>query len=172
VRRAITVLLAVCVGAIAALAAYDALRGSSSSEDSTRQATDTENPGAVSTPASVPKWPPLLRRTIRLERPEGAAYEEFGELEQGSYALTARVELPHNANIDVWIEATASAGVVNILGHGAPRTCEERRRRDVCLSRVDFVQRRGQPLRLLARKLSLGRMLIRLRIEFEKTSAG
>jgi hypothetical protein len=163
-------LLAAVIGAIAALALYDAVRGSSPPGQPTTQGGDTENPGVVSTPASVPKWPRVLRRTIRLERAVGTAWEEFGVLDPGSYALTARIELPHNANVDVWIEGTRSADGVDILGRGVPPNCELRRGRDVCLTGVDFFQDSAQPLRLLARKLSLGRMLIRLRITFEKTS--
>jgi hypothetical protein len=171
VRRTITVLLVAVVGAIAALAAYDALEGSSPPGESTAQAVDTVPPGAVSTPASVPKWPPVLRRTIRLERAVGTAWEEFGQLDQGSYTLRSRIELPHKAQVDVWIETTTGADVINILGRDEPRACEPRQGRDICRAEVDFDEDPGETLRLLARKLSRGRMLIRLRIEFEKTSA-
>jgi hypothetical protein len=172
VRRTSSVLLAAVIGAIAALAVYDAVRESSPPEKSTAQGVDTETPGVVSTPPSVPNWPRVLRRTIRLERAVGAGWEEFGVLDPGSYTLTARIELPHKANVDVWIEATTSADVVYIRGPSVPRNCELRQGRDVCFARVDFVQDPGQPLRLLARKVSRGQMLIGLRIEFEKTAAG
>jgi hypothetical protein len=102
----------------------------------------------------------------------GTAWEEFGKLDQGSYTLRSRIELPHRANVDVWIEATTGAGVINILGRGEPRACEPNQGRDICRARVDFDQDPGESLRLLARKLSRGRMLIRLRIEFEKTASG
>lgn len=171
-RRTITVFLAAVVGTIAALAVFDAVRGSSPSEESPVQGSHTETPAAVSTSASVPEWPHVLRRTIRLERAVGTSWEEFGLLDPGKYTLMALVDLRHKAKVDVWIEATTGADVVYFLGTGVPRNCELRQGRDVCLARVDFVQDPGQPLRLLARKLSRGRMLIRLRIEFERTSAG
>jgi hypothetical protein len=172
VRRTITVLLAAAIGAIAALAVYDAVSGSSPPGEPTAQDGDTDTPEVVSTPHSVEKWPRVLRRTIRLERVVGAGWEELGELEQGTYTLRARIGLPHKANVDVWIEAMTSADVIDILGRSVPRNCERRQGRDVCLVRVDFVEGPDEPLRLLARKMSRGRMLLRLRIEFDKTSAG
>jgi hypothetical protein len=110
VRRTSSRLLAAVIGAIAALAVFDAVRQSSAPGESTAQGVDTETPGVVSTPASVPKWPRVLRRAIRLERAVGAAWEEFGVLDPGGYTLRARLDLPHRANVDVWIETLTDAG--------------------------------------------------------------
>jgi hypothetical protein len=169
VRRRLTILLAAALIGIAVVAAVDALRGSSS-EQPVAQGSGTEPPEpTVSAPEpSAPKWPEVLRRTIRLDRAVGASWEEFGVLEPGSYALTAGIDVPHDADVDVWFESVTGPGTIDVLGRGQPRDCQPKKDRDVCVTTLEFQQRDAEVLRLLARKLSLGPMVLRLRIAFEQ----
>jgi hypothetical protein len=150
-------------------AALDAFR-SAPSEQSVGQGTETEprTPTVSTTEPSAPKWPELLRRTIRLDRAVGAAWEDFGVLDPGSHALTARIDLPHGADVDVWFESVTGNDTIDLLGRGQPRDCQPKEGRDVCVATVEVRQREAEVLKLLARKLSLGPMLIRLRIAFEQ----
>jgi hypothetical protein len=170
VRRPLTALLAAVLIGIAAVAAVDAFRDSSS-EQSTAQGSGTEPPEpTVSTPGlSAPKWPELLQRTIRLDRAVGTSWEEFGLLDPGSYTLTARFNLPRDADVDIWFESVAGTNTIDLLGRGKPRDCRTKEDRDVCVTTLELRQRDAEVLRLLARKLSLGPMLIRLRIAFEQS---
>jgi hypothetical protein len=169
VRRPLTILLAAALIGIVVVAAVDALRGSPSKQ-SIAQGTGTEpREPSVSTPEPRrPKWPELLRRTIRLDRAVGTSWEEFGVLDPGSYALSARFNLPHDADVDIWFESVTGPGTIDLLGRGQPRDCQPKKDRDVCVTTLEFRQREAEVLRLLARKLSLGPMLIRLRIAFEQ----
>jgi hypothetical protein len=169
VRRPLTILITATLIGIAVVAAVDALRGSSS-EKPAAQGSGTEPPEpTVSTPEpSAPKWPDLLRRTIRLDRAVGASWVEFGLLDPGSYTLSARFNLPHDADVDIWFESVTGSSTIDLLGRGHPRDCRAKEARDVCVTTLEFRQRDAEVLRLLARKLSLGPMVIRLRIAFEK----
>ncbi len=167
--RRLTILLAAALIGIAVVAAVDALRGSSS-EQPVAQGSGTKPPEpTVSTPEpSAPKWPKVLRRTIRLDRVVGTSWEELGVLDPGSYALSARFNLPREADVDIWFESVTGPDTIDLLGRGQRRDCQAKEGRDVCIVRVDVRQGEAEVLRLLARKLSLGRMVIRLRIAFEQ----
>ena len=89
-------------------------------------------------------------------------------LDPGSYTLSARFNLPRDADVDIWFESVAGTGTIDLLGRGQPRECQAKEARDVCVATVDFRQDKAEVLRLLARKLSLGPMMIRLRIAFEQ----
>jgi hypothetical protein len=171
VPRRLTILLAAALIGIAVVASVDALRGSSS-EQPVAQGSGTKPPElTVSTPEpSVPKWPKVLRRTIRLDRAVGTSWEQFGVLDPGSYALSARFNLPRDADVDIWFESVTGPDTIDLLGRGQPRDCQAKEGRDVCVTTLEFRQRDAEVLRLLARKLSLGPMVIRLRIAFEQSA--
>jgi hypothetical protein len=170
VRRPLTIALAAALIGIAVVAVVDALRDLSSEQSVAQGSESAPREPTFSAPEPPPpKWPEILRRTIRLERAVGTSWEEFGVLDQGSYALTARIELPHEADVDVWFESAAGHDTIDLLGRGQPRDCQANEGRDLCVARVDVRQGEAEVLRLLARKLSLGRMVIRLRIAFEQT---
>jgi hypothetical protein len=169
VRKRLGLLLVVAVAGIALVAAVDALRGSS---ESVAPGSNAERHGpSLSTPEPrPPTWPAQLRRTIRIDRAVGASWEEFGALDPGSYALSARFNLPHDADVDVWFESATGADTIDLLGRGQSRDCRVRDGRDICTTAVDFSQSEAEVLRLLARKMSEGPMVMRLRIVFEQTS--
>jgi hypothetical protein len=102
-----------------------------------------------------------------LDRAVGASWEEFGVLDPGSYTLSARFNLARDADVDIWFESVTGTGTIDLLGRGKSRDCRAKEGRDVCVTTLEFRQRDAEVLRLLARKLSLGPMLIRLRIAFE-----
>ena len=89
-------------------------------------------------------------------------------LDPGSYALRARFNLPHDADVDIWFESVTGPVTIDMLGRGNLRDCRAKEGRDVCVTTLEFRQRKAEVLRLLARKLSLGPMVIRLRIAFEQ----
>jgi hypothetical protein len=168
VRGPLTILLAAVLTGIAVVAAVDAFRDPSS-EQSIAQGSGTEPREPSSAPEPrTPKWPELFRRTIRLDRAVGASWEEFGVLDPGSYALNARFNLPHDADVDVWFESVTGPGTIDLLGRGHLRDCRATKGRDVCVTTLEFRQRDAEVLRLLARKLSLGPMLIRIRVSFKE----
>jgi hypothetical protein len=70
--------------------------------------------------------------------------------------------------VDIWFESVTGPDIIDLLGRGQPRDCRAKEGRDVCVTTLEFRQREAEVLRLLARKLSLGQMLIRLRIAFEQ----
>jgi hypothetical protein len=169
VRRPLTILLAAALIGVAVVAAVDAFHGSSPEQSiAPESGTEPREPSVSIPEPRTPKWPELLRRTIRLDRAVGAAWEEFGVLDPGTYALSARFDLPHDADVDVWFESVTGPGTIDLLGRGHPRDCRAKEGRDVCVTTLEFRQRDAEVLRLLARKLSLGPMVIRLRIAFEQ----
>ena len=89
-------------------------------------------------------------------------------LDPGSYALSARFNLPRDADVDIWFESVTGPGTIDLLGRRQLRDCQAKEGRDVCVTTLEFRQRGAEVLRLLARKLSLGPMVIRLRIAFEQ----
>jgi hypothetical protein len=171
VRKRLGLLLVVAVAGIALVAAVDALRGSSESTVAPGSNAEPHGPSLSTPEPRAPTWPAQLRRTIRIDRAVGASWEEFGALDPGSYALSARFNLPHDADVDVWFESATGADTIDLLGRGQSRDCRVRDGRDICTTAVDFSQSEAEILRLLARKMSEGPMVMRLRIVFEQTSA-
>ena len=170
-RRRLGILLVVAVVGIALVAAVDAFRGSPEQSTATQGGDARARGPILSTPQPRPaKWPAELRRTIRIDRAVGASWEEFGALDPGSYALTARLHLPHQADVDVWFESATGADTIDLLGRGQPRHCRVKEGRDTCTTAVDFSLSESEVWKLLARKMSAGPMVMRLRLVFEQTS--
>ena len=172
-RRRLTILVAAALIGIAVVAAVDALRDSSSEQPVAHgSGTEPSEPTLSTLEPSTPKWPQVLRRTIRLDRAVGTSWEEVGLLDPGAYSLSARFKLPHNANVDIWFEDVTGSTIIDMLGRGQRRECRAKEGHDVCLTTVDFKLSQPEVLRLLARKLSLGEMRIVLRIDFQQSSSG
>ena len=171
-RRRLTILLAAALIGIAVVAAVDALRDSSS-EQPIAQGSGTEpSEQSLSTAEpSTPRWPQVFRKTIRLDRAVGTSWEEVGLLDPGTYALSARFKVPHDANVDIWFEDVTGSTIIDLLGRGQSRDCRAKEGHDVIVATVDFKQSQPDVLRLLARKLSLGEMRIVLRTNFQRISS-
>jgi hypothetical protein len=170
VRKRLGLLLVVAVAGIALVAAVDALRGSSESTVAPGSNAEPHGPSLATPEPRPPTWPAQLRRTLRIAEPVGASWEEIGALDPGSYALSARFNLPHDADVDVWFESVTGSDTIDLLGRGQPRDCRVEEGRDICTTALDFSQSEAEVLRLLARKMSKGSMVVRLRIVFEQTS--
>jgi hypothetical protein len=171
-RRPFTILLAAALIGIVVVAAVDALRDSPSKESNAQGSGTEPREQTVSAPEpGTPNWPDLVRRTIRLDRAVGASWDEFGALDPGRYALSARFNLPQDADVDIWFESFTGSSTIDLLGRGHPRDCRVKEDRDVCVTTIEFRQREAEVLRLLARKMSLGPMVIRLRIAFEQITS-
>jgi hypothetical protein len=172
VRSRLTILLAAALIGIAVVAAVDALRDSSPKQPIAHGSGTEPSESTLSTSEpSTPKWQQVLRRTIRLDRAVGTSWEEVGLLDPGTYALSARFNVPHDANVDIWFEDVTGSTIIDLLGRGQPRDCRANAGRDVCVATVDFKVSEAEVLRLLARKLSLGEMRLVLRIDFQRISS-
>jgi hypothetical protein len=172
-RRLLTVAVVAAVAGITAVALFDVLRGESPSGQHKGQSEPSETTlsQAQTFPPSLPSWQGVHLRTVRLSRAVGATWEEVRALDSGSYALTARIGLPHGADVDVWFESATGASTIDLLGRGHLRDCRELKDRDVCLTRIDVLQDEAEGWRLIARKVFRGPVVMRLRIVFEKTAS-
>ena len=114
------------------VAAIDAFRGSSPEQSIAQESGTEPHESSVSTPEPrTPKWPELLRRTIRLDRAVRASWEEFGLLDPGTYGLSARFNLPRDADVDIWFESVTGSGTIDLVGRGHHRDCRAKNGRDV-----------------------------------------
>ena len=99
-----------------------------------------------------------------MDRRAGASWRETRVLDRGNYKLTLRIDLPRGADVDVafqWGNFT-----LGLFGRRVPRNCSRENERDICLSAAEFPQPHPEKWRLVVRKLSEGRAVIRLQVAF------
>jgi hypothetical protein len=171
-RRLLTVAVVAAIIGVAGAATIDILRRSSSSSDKEQSASRDATVSQTQTfPPPLPSWQGTHRWTVRLSRVVGATWEEVRALDPASYALTVRVELPHEAEVEVWFESATGASTIDVLGRGHPRDCRELKGRDVCLTRIDVDQGEAEGWKLVARKMFRGSAVMHLRVVFSKTAS-
>jgi hypothetical protein len=94
----------------------------------------------------------------------GATWEEIGMLEPASYTLSARIDRPPSADVDVWLESATSPSTIDLLGRESRPRCRRNRGREICVTNVDFYQPELEGWRPIARKISREAAVIRMRL--------
>jgi hypothetical protein len=169
VRRLLTVLLFSALAGTAIAVVVDAFRSAPPEVASG----DTSKPLPTETRVLEPELPPATswegehRRTIRMDRRAGASWREARVLDRGNYKLTLRIDLPRSADVDVAFQSGISPSfTLGLFGRRVPRDCRRENEREICLSAGEFPQPHREMWRLVVRKLTEGRAVIRLRVAF------
>jgi hypothetical protein len=173
VRKIVTFVLVVAVIVIAAAALLDAFRASR--PEGTTGATEPANsPESEGTTARTPTAPPapiweagLQRRVIRLGHRAPAEWEETRMLDPGSFELTMRLSVPHDANVEVWLRSGTGLRI-GLFDRRVPRVCKGQRGRDVCMLVIPFPQENSEEWTLVVAKWSRGKAVVRLTFAFTR----
>jgi hypothetical protein len=173
VRKIVTFVLVVAVIAIAAAASLDAFRASRP-EGTTGATEPASSPESEATTARTPTAPPapiweagLQRRVIRLGHRAPAEWEETRMLDPGSFELTMRLSVPHDANVEVWLRSGTSLRI-GLFDRRVPRDCRGQRGRDVCTLVIPFPQENSEEWTLVVAKWSRGQAVVRLTFAFTR----
>jgi hypothetical protein len=179
-RKPVTFGVIVAVAVVAALALLDAVvrdpgdetRDASTVTDS--RPTTTVLPPPFTVPERVPSWEGVFRRKIRLERPIGFAWDEFGRFPSGAHTLRVRVDLPSAAEVGIWFESVAGARI-DVFGYedrNDDPDCVRQARRDKCVRSLALRDVEAGVWRLVVRKLSSGRAVVRLTVAVSGGTGG
>jgi len=174
-RRLLTVAVVAAVAGVVAVAVVDVLRGSSSSlgEDPS-EAREASVSQPQTSPPPLPSWEGRHRWTVRLSRAVGATWEEVRTLDPGNYGLTVRIDLPRGADVYVALQSGISSSsrfTLGLLGPRVPRDCRRKNEREICVSDVELPQSLPDVWRLVVRKPSEGRAVVRLQVAFTRVSS-
>lgn len=173
VRKIVTFVPVVAVIAIAAAASLDAFRASR--PEGTTGATEQANtPKSEVTTARTSTAPPpplweagLQRRIIRLGHRAPAEWEETRMLDPGSFELTMRLSVPHDANVEVWLRSGTRLRI-GLFDRRVPRVCRGQRGRDVCTLVIPLPQENSEEWTLVVAKWSRGKAVVRLTFAFTR----
>jgi hypothetical protein len=166
------VVLVAALIAIAILASLDAFRGREPNESSRATVSAVSTPSATTTTSTTTGSPPPIwegehQRTMRLGPRAGARWEETRVLDPGSYEVTMRLDLPAEADVEVWLQSGA-AFTLGLFGRRVPRDCQRLKDRRVCAATVPFPQAHSEEWTLAVAKRSPGRALVHLTLEFAR----
>jgi hypothetical protein len=113
----------------------------------------------------------VRRRIIRLGRGAGSKTVPVEALDPASHPLSVRVDLPHRADVDIWLQDSAGQ-VIEVLIGDRRADCRRHGDRDICLVRYPLLPAHSAGLwTLFAQKLSEGPAVVRAAITFEDPQA-
>lgn len=114
----------------------------------------------------------IRRRLVRFGREADTKRVTVEALDTSILPLTVRIDLPHGAEIDVWMQESTGTRI-DVLGRARRSDCERHGARDVCLVRYGLLPGNSAGVwSLFVRKPSKGTAVVRLAIAFGAVSFG